>query len=86
MCYFGGAGIIGLTPNQGKRIPNKSPGGVSWAGVRYYSKWEAEFCSPISGLITQITAGALFSKECDTPHRAPPQRVCLHFLKPFPDC
>ena len=27
---------------------------------------------------------ALFSKECDPPHRAPPERVCLHFLKPSP--
>ena len=27
----------------------------------------------------------LFSKECDPPHRAPPERVCLHFLKPSPE-
>lgn len=29
LCYFGVAGITGLTPNQGTKIPNKSPGGVS---------------------------------------------------------
>lgn len=67
LCYFGVAGVTGLTPNQGTRIPNKSPGGVSWAGVRYCSKWEAKLGCPISGLIAQITAGPCFQRNVTRP-------------------
>lgn len=83
LCYFGVASNRAYTQSRNKNSKQK-PGGVSWAGVRYCSKWEAKLgCPPWSDCTNY--SRALFSKECDPPHRAPPERVCLHFLKPSPE-
>lgn len=82
------AGIIGLAPNQGQEFQTKA--GVEFPGQEcdiVVNGKPNSAVSPVSGLITQIKTGALFSKECSTPHPSPP---CLQGVSAFapalPDC